>query len=379
MKKRYLWIELIQNVSSPQMSPHHLVYEWDWGKENDEKELCTLEFLDKEAKTWLIMSLLPSINSSHLDVFTTAGKNIVLNILNGTNSHGIDAPVNILTREQLKKVEYFSFLMYLISFLIGAPANLYVLIGMIRNTLKIKQEVRLLLIHLAIADMTVMWILVPTELVWKLTGEWLADDFTCKFLSFFRTFGLYGSSFILIAISLDRYFAIKNPLENIDSEKRIKLMLSVSWFLATILSIPQVRKHFLLSNYYLHFIDTEVEPHPIQIHFHLIHALDFNRKDGLLSLQLHPVAAVANRIIQWRNVVKDSILPLSLYIEFFRGTGPLLTVQSAPLTIRKLRLKKEREKVKLNREGKGLDSVSNLNLLLADRFTILFQLTQSMF
>lgn len=222
------------------------------------------------------MSLPPSINSSHLDIFTTTDKNIVLNILNGTNSNGTDASVND-TRDHLKQVEYFSFLMYLISFLIGAPANLYVLIGMIRNTLKIKQEVRLLLIHLAIADMTVMWILVPTELVWKLTGEWLADDFTCKFLSFFRTFGLYASSFILIAISLDRYFAIKDPLENIDSEKRIKLMLSVSWFLATILSIPQVRKHFLLSNYSLHFIDNEeVEPHPIQIHFHLIHALDFN-------------------------------------------------------------------------------------------------------
>lgn len=241
------------------------------------------------------MSSLPSINSSHLDAFTTVGKNIVLNILNGTNSNGTEEPVEE-TREQLKQVEYFSFLMYLISFLIGAPANLYVLIGMIRNTLKIKQEVRLLLIHLAIADMTVMWILVPTELVWKLTGEWLADDFTCKFLSFFRTFGLYASSFILIAISLDRYFAIKNPLENIDSEKRIKLMLSVSWFLATILSIPQVRKHFLLFNYHLHFIDTEVEPHPIQIHFHIIHALDFNRKDRLVNF--HPVAAVANRIIQ---------------------------------------------------------------------------------
>lgn len=228
---------------------------------------------------------LPSINSSQLDVVKTLGNGILLNILNGTNSNGTDGPVGE-TREGLKKIEYFSFLMYLISFLIGAPANLYVLIGMIRNTLKIKQEVRLLLIHLAIADMAVMWILVPTELVWKFTGEWLADDFTCKFLSFFRTFGLYASSFILIAISLDRYFAIKDPLENIDSEKRIKLMLSVSWFLATILSIPQVRKHFFLSNYYLHFIETEVEPHSIQIHFHLTHALDFNRKDGLVSLQL---------------------------------------------------------------------------------------------
>lgn len=167
----------------------------------------------------------------------TSSSNIVLNIVNGTVTNTLSSQQ---TRDQLKQVEYVSFILYLVSFFIGAPANLYVLIGMIRNTLKVKKEVRILLIHLAIADSFVVFILVPTEFVWKITGEWLADEFTCKFLSFFRTFGLFASSFILIAISLDRYFAIKDPLENIDSEKRIKIMLSVCWLMATILSTPQV-------------------------------------------------------------------------------------------------------------------------------------------
>ena len=196
------------------------------------------------------MSVSP-MNLSQGDVFVNTSGNIILNLWNGSLPSDI-VNSTVLTREQLKQVEYVSFVLYLVSFIVGAPANLYVLIGMIRNTLKIKQEIRMLLIHLAIADSSVVFIFVPTEFIWKLTGEWLADEFTCKFLSIFRTFGLFASSFILIAISLDRYFAIKDPLENIDSEKRIKIMLSVCWIMASILSLPQVSSR---TNYILSFID----------------------------------------------------------------------------------------------------------------------------
>lgn len=44
----------------------------------------------------------------------------------------------------------------------------------------------------------------PLEISWAITVVWIAGDITCRIMMFFRTFGLYLSSFILVCISLDR-------------------------------------------------------------------------------------------------------------------------------------------------------------------------------
>lgn len=45
----------------------------------------------------------------------------------------------------------------------------------------------------------------PLEIGWAATVEWKAGDSMCRIMAFFRTFGLYLSSFVLVCISLDRY------------------------------------------------------------------------------------------------------------------------------------------------------------------------------
>lgn len=55
-----------------------------------------------------------------------------------------------------------------------------------------------------------------------------------------REFGFYLSSWILVAISLDRYAAILHPLSLSDADRRAKIMLTVTWLLSVIASIPQV-------------------------------------------------------------------------------------------------------------------------------------------
>lgn len=45
----------------------------------------------------------------------------------------------------------------------------------------------------------------PLEIGWAFTVEWTAGDAMCRIMMFFRTFGLYLSSFILVCISLDRF------------------------------------------------------------------------------------------------------------------------------------------------------------------------------
>jgi gonadotropin-releasing hormone receptor len=59
---------------------------------------------------------------------------------------------------------------------------------------------------------------------------------------FFRALGFYSSSFLLVTISLDRYFAIVHPFSRVKvANQRAQLMILGAWVLAIIASSPQVR------------------------------------------------------------------------------------------------------------------------------------------
>ncbi len=46
--------------------------------------------------------------------------------------------------------------------------------------------------------------MMPLEIIWAATVSWWAGDFLCRICSFFRIFGLFLSSNIVICISIDR-------------------------------------------------------------------------------------------------------------------------------------------------------------------------------
>lgn len=132
---------------------------------------------------------------------------------------------------------------YSVLFAIAAFGNLTVFITLIRSRLNRSTHSRLnlFIMHLCIADLIVTFVMMPLEIVWHITVAWLAGDASCRLLMFWRAFGFYLSSFILVAISLDRYFAIARPLSLADARSRGRLMLILAWALSCVASIPQVR------------------------------------------------------------------------------------------------------------------------------------------
>ncbi|XP_055880540.1 adipokinetic hormone/corazonin-related peptide receptor variant I-like isoform X2 [Biomphalaria glabrata] len=123
-------------------------------------------------------------------------------------------------------------------FIVAACGNLTVFITLFRNRSS-KSRINLFIMHLAIADLIVTFIMLPLEIAWHSTVAWMAGDAACRFFMFFRAMGFYLSSCILVSISLDRYFAIMRPLSITDAGTRAKVMLIVSWCLAIVASIPQ--------------------------------------------------------------------------------------------------------------------------------------------
>ncbi|CAO1382924.1 unnamed protein product [Diamesa hyperborea] len=129
-----------------------------------------------------------------------------------------------------------SITVYSILMVISAIGNITVLVTLIKRRLRTPSRLDVMLTHLAIADLMVTFLLMPLEIGWAATVEWKAGDSMCRIMAFFRTFGLYLSSFVLVCISVDRYFAVLKPL---NFEHRGKIMIGIAWIMSTICSMPQ--------------------------------------------------------------------------------------------------------------------------------------------
>ncbi|XP_068622818.1 adipokinetic hormone/corazonin-related peptide receptor variant I-like [Battus philenor] len=146
--------------------------------------------------------------------------------------------VNKTIEELLLRDQHVVIVTYWVLMTLGAFGNLAVLISLAR-TRRRKSRVDLLMTHLAIADVSVTCGVIPLEIGWKYTNEWLVGNVLCKALLVVRAFGLYLSSNVLVCISLDRFFAVLYPLKLRVARKRSQHMLYWAWAMAFACSLPQ--------------------------------------------------------------------------------------------------------------------------------------------
>ncbi|KOB70529.1 ACP receptor [Operophtera brumata] len=92
---------------------------------------------------------------------------------------------------------------YGVLLVVGGVGNVAVLVALSRQRRR-RSRVDLLMTHLALADVAVTCGVIPLEMGWKYTNEWLAGNALCKLLQAMRAFGLYLSSNVLVCISIDR-------------------------------------------------------------------------------------------------------------------------------------------------------------------------------
>lgn len=152
--------------------------------------------------------------------------------------------------EKISESSKICVILYIIVFIFAFSGNCFTFKSLWRRQSTTQTRVRLLLMHLSLADILVCFTVIPIEIFWRLTIQWKGGNILCKAAQFFRAFSLYLSSFVLICISVDRYLAINFPLRSIPRVvyHRVKLMLIVAWTLSLICSVPQaiffsVEKH----------------------------------------------------------------------------------------------------------------------------------------
>ena len=175
-----------------------------------------------------------SMTSQYLDKNNMSWPNMTSNTTS-LNFTDYELPDEILFSDR----NVITIFLYCLLFVVAASGNLTVFITLCRNK-GTKIRVNLYILHLATADLIVTFVMMPMEIGWNVTVDWRGGDALCRILMFFRVFGLYLSSFVLVVISLDRYFAILHPLSLNDANRRGKMMLVVAWVFSVIASLPQV-------------------------------------------------------------------------------------------------------------------------------------------
>uniref|UniRef100_A0A8C6ZC15 Type II GnRH receptor n=1 Tax=Nothoprocta perdicaria TaxID=30464 RepID=A0A8C6ZC15_NOTPE len=103
-----------------------------------------------------------------------------------------------------------------------------------------RSHVRLLLQHLAAADLLVAVVAMPLDAAWNITLQWRAGDLACRLLMYLKLLAMYASAFVTVVISLDRHTAILRPLAIARARRRSQLMLCAAWLLSAGLSVPQL-------------------------------------------------------------------------------------------------------------------------------------------
>jgi len=191
--------------------------------------------------------------SAESDTTMLAQATIVDTTMNGSSSFNVSAygatgRLNNKLQELLRlpsaltfsSDSVFSIVAYSVMFLVAAAGNLVVLVVLYRCRRR-RSRVNLYMMHLAVADLIVTFVMIPVEVAWHATVMWAAGDFLCRFFMFWRAFGFYLSSLVLVVISVDRYFAVVHPMSFGDADRRGKMMLRAAWVISAGASVPQVR------------------------------------------------------------------------------------------------------------------------------------------
>lgn len=162
--------------------------------------------------------------------------------------------------------DYLEIAIYILCLAIGGPLNVYAFANsmnaLVNHGTARFNRLLILRINLNIADLLTMFVYTLTQIVWMSTFQvsrfitarhfrastprrlfqWYGGDFLCRLCKFFYTFSFYLNSFIVVSIALDRLYTTYhlNEFKAAAALKNVRIMISIAWVAATLLSLPQM-------------------------------------------------------------------------------------------------------------------------------------------
>ncbi|XP_040007700.1 vasopressin V2 receptor-like [Xiphias gladius] len=98
------------------------------------------------------------------------------------------------------------------------------------------------MLNLCLADLVVALFQVLPQLVWDAKGRFPGPDFLCRLVKYLQVLGMFASSYMIVAMTVDRHYAICCPLQahRSGATQRWNSFVVLAWGLSLLLSLPQV-------------------------------------------------------------------------------------------------------------------------------------------
>ncbi|XP_077429406.1 oxytocin receptor-like [Vanacampus margaritifer] len=112
-------------------------------------------------------------------------------------------------------------------------------------------RMRVFVFHLALADLVVTFFQVCPQLMWDITDRFVGPDLVCRLVKYLQVLGMFSSTYMIVAMTMDRYQAVCNPMVKFQrTHRRMNASVCAAWGVSLVGSLPQV---FIFSR-------VEVEP-----------------------------------------------------------------------------------------------------------------------
>ncbi|KAK2086391.1 Vasopressin V1b receptor [Saguinus oedipus] len=104
-----------------------------------------------------------------------------------------------------------------------------------------RSRMHLFVLHLALTDLAVALFQVLPQLLWDITFRFQGPDLLCRAVKYLQVLSMFASTYMLLAMTLDRYLAVCHPLRSLQQPDQATYpLIAAPWLLAAILSLPQV-------------------------------------------------------------------------------------------------------------------------------------------
>ena len=174
--------------------------------------------------------------------------NMTRNITNDTDSFPGEKENNYLLdscppAKQVTLLENVTKITALIVIIIASLVGNILVITVSRRNRNLRTIAYSFVINMAIADLMSTVINMPESVIVEIrnTDQWFPGEVgvvMCKFWPFFQQVCAFCSVLSLLAISLDRYFAICLPFKRIMSQKLSRVLILLTWLLPVVSSAP---------------------------------------------------------------------------------------------------------------------------------------------
>ncbi|XP_035668464.1 neuropeptide FF receptor 1-like [Branchiostoma floridae] len=129
-------------------------------------------------------------------------------------------------------------LAYLSIFLLCVVGNILVILVMVFNR-NMRTVTNMFITNLAVADLLVGVFCLPFNLADNITTSWPFDDVMCKTFLTVQVLSVSASVFTLIAIAVDRYYAVVHPTSSGVTKPAMRYILVSVWLVAVCTCVPQ--------------------------------------------------------------------------------------------------------------------------------------------